>query len=98
MADVEYGLAASIAECNYNMTEPATRYQPWVAEVVQQYTAFGNFAASSKLPPDVQQKVSWLLRMLLPDSSQHCVFNGGCVMLSWTTAPACGLACNTPCA
>jgi hypothetical protein len=57
VAGTEYGLAAAIAECNYNMTEPATRYQPWVADVVQQYNAFANFVASSQLPPDVQQKV-----------------------------------------
>jgi hypothetical protein len=57
VADTEYGLAAAISECNYNMTEPATRYQPWVADVVQQYSAFANFVASSQLPPDVQQKV-----------------------------------------
>lgn len=57
VSDDEYGLAAAIAECSYNMTEPATRYQPWVATVLQQYSAFGNFAASSGLPANVQQKV-----------------------------------------
>lgn len=57
VADAEYGLAAAVAECNYNMTEPATRCQQWVAGVLQQYASFGNFVASSKLPADVQQKV-----------------------------------------
>lgn len=57
VSDDEYGLAAAIVESSYNMTEPATRYQPWVATVLQQYSAFGNFATSSGLPANVQQKV-----------------------------------------
>jgi hypothetical protein len=59
MADDDYGLPAAIAECSYNMSEPATRYQPWVAEVLQQYTAFGSFVTASKVPADVQHKVRW---------------------------------------
>lgn len=39
------------------MQQPATRYQPWVAEVLQEYTAFGKFVAGTKLAADVQVKV-----------------------------------------
>lgn len=63
MADEDYGLPAAIAECNYNMSEPATRYQPWVAEVLQQFTAFGSFVTASKLPADVQHKVRWTAQL-----------------------------------
>jgi len=39
------------------MPEPATRYQPWVGEVLQQYTAFGGALTATKLPLDIQHKV-----------------------------------------
>ena len=57
LADAEYGLASAIAECNYNMQQPATRYQPWVAEVLKQYTAFGSYLLGTSLPTNVQNKV-----------------------------------------
>lgn len=57
LADDEYGLAVQVAACNYAMREPATRYQPWVEVMVQQYGAFGRAMASSGLTPEVQLKV-----------------------------------------
>jgi hypothetical protein len=58
VVDPDKGTAAQIAGCNYNVKEPATRYQPWAEALVKQYRAFNDFMLGSSLPQDVQQKVS----------------------------------------
>jgi hypothetical protein len=57
VVDPDRGTAAQIAGCNYNVKEPATRYQPWAEVLVKQYRAFNEFMTASGLPQDVQQKV-----------------------------------------
>jgi hypothetical protein len=63
--DPDKGTAAQIAGCNYNVKEPATRYQPWAEALVKQYRAFSDFMAASGLPQEVQQKVRvWVQQVL----------------------------------
>jgi hypothetical protein len=57
VVDPDRGTAAQIAGCNYNVKEPATRYQPWAEALVKQYRAFNDFMAASGLPQEVQHKV-----------------------------------------
>lgn len=60
VVDPDRGTAAQIAGCNYNVKEPATRYQPWAEALVKQYRAFNDFMTGSDLPQDVKQKVCML--------------------------------------